>query len=78
MFVLPRKAGEPIIIGDADITITVVEIRSDYVRIGIDAPKDLLNAMRQSQKKRAPASTSESPSNPLTQIRDTTRRRQRP
>lgn len=40
MLVLSRKKNESIIIND-DITITVVEIRGDKVRLGIDAPKDV-------------------------------------
>ena len=40
MLVLSRKRDESIVI-DGDITITVVEIRGDKVRLGIDAPKDV-------------------------------------
>ena len=40
MLVLSRKKDESIIIGD-HITITVVEIRGDKVRLGIEAPKDI-------------------------------------
>ena len=36
--VLSRKQDEQIVIGD-DVTVTVVEIRGDKVRLGIDAPK---------------------------------------
>jgi carbon storage regulator len=39
MLVLSRKKNESIIIND-DITVTVIEIRGDKVRIGIEAPKD--------------------------------------
>jgi len=40
MLVLSRKNREAIHIGD-DITITVIEIRGDKVRLGIEAPKDI-------------------------------------
>lgn len=40
MLVLSRKKNESIIIND-DITIVVVEIRGDKVRLGIEAPKNV-------------------------------------
>lgn len=40
MLVLSRHRDEVIMIGD-DVKITVVDIRGDKVRLGIDAPKDL-------------------------------------
>jgi carbon storage regulator len=40
MLVLSRKKNESIIIND-HIVVTVVEIRGDKVRLGIDAPKDV-------------------------------------
>ncbi len=40
MLVLSRKKDESIIINDL-IKVTVVEIRGDKVRLGIDAPKDV-------------------------------------
>ena len=40
MLVLSRKVNETIIIND-NIVITVVDIRGDKVRLGIDAPKDV-------------------------------------
>ncbi len=60
MLVLSRKKNESIIIND-DITITVVEIRGDKVRLGIEAPKtvtvhrqEVYDAI-QNQEKRAGA-----------------------
>jgi len=41
MLVLSRKKNESIIIIDDNITITVIEIRGDKVRLGIEAPKDI-------------------------------------
>lgn len=38
MLVLTRKPGERILIGD-DIIVTVLDVRGDSVRIGIDAPR---------------------------------------
>lgn len=40
MLVLSRKKDEKIIIGDS-ITLMVVEIRGDKVRLGIEAPRDV-------------------------------------
>jgi len=52
MLVLSRKRDERIVIGD-NIVITVVEVRGDKVRLGIDAPsevpvhrQEVLDAMR--------------------------------
>lgn len=40
MLALTRKAGERIVIGD-NITVTVVEVKGDVVRLGIEAPKEI-------------------------------------
>ncbi len=40
MLVLSRKKDEKIIIGDK-ITVMVIELRGDKVRLGIDAPKEV-------------------------------------
>ncbi|AEF81421.1 carbon storage regulator CsrA [Leadbettera azotonutricia] len=38
MLILSRKINEKIMIGD-DISISIIEIRGDQVRLGVDAPK---------------------------------------
>ncbi len=40
MLVLSRREGQSIMIGN-DIVVTVIEIRGDHVRIGIDAPRSI-------------------------------------
>ena len=40
MLVLSRHRDESIMIGD-DVVITIVDIRGDKVRLGIDAPQDI-------------------------------------
>ena len=40
MLVLSRKKDEKIVIGD-NITVMVIEIRGDKVRLGIEAPKEI-------------------------------------
>jgi carbon storage regulator len=38
MLILSRKINEKVVIGE-DISISIIEIRGDQVRLGIDAPK---------------------------------------
>jgi len=38
MLILSRKINEKIMIGD-DISVSIIEIRGDQVRLGVDAPK---------------------------------------
>ncbi len=40
MLILSRTLNQELKIGD-DITVTVVEIRGNYVKLGIDAPEDV-------------------------------------
>ncbi|MCP3911101.1 MAG: carbon storage regulator CsrA [Actinomycetia bacterium] len=40
MLVLSRRANQSIVIGD-NVTITVIEIRNDQVRLGITAPREI-------------------------------------
>lgn len=50
MLVLSRHRDESIII-DGNITITIVDIRGDKVRIDIDAPKDVTVHRKEVQDK---------------------------
>jgi len=67
MLVLSRKKNESIIIND-NITVTVIEIRGDKVRLGIEAPKDVTvhrrevyDAIQSQGKSRDHGSTAMSP-----------------
>jgi carbon storage regulator len=40
VLVLSRRTGESIMIGD-DVVVTILEIRGDIVRVGIDAPSSV-------------------------------------
>ena len=41
MLVLSRKCGEKIVIPDQNIILTVLEVRGDRIRLGIEAPADV-------------------------------------
>ena len=40
MLILPRRVGETLMIGD-EITVTVLGVKGNQVRIGVNAPKDV-------------------------------------
>ena len=40
MLVLSRRVGESVVIGE-DVTVTILEVRSDVIRVGIDAPRSV-------------------------------------
>lgn len=73
MLVLSRKKNESIII-DQEIRITIVEIRGDKVRLGIEAPKEVpvhrseiheaIRSEREAQHDSAPAGRPGQPANP--------------
>jgi carbon storage regulator len=40
VIVMPRKIGESVVIND-NITLTVIEVRGDKVRLGVEYPKEV-------------------------------------
>ena len=40
MLILTRRVGEVIMVGD-DVTVTVLGVKGNQVRIGVEAPKDV-------------------------------------
>jgi carbon storage regulator len=67
MLVLSRKRDERIVIGD-NIVITVVEVRGDKVRLGIEAPsevpvhrQEVIDAMRRSAANSSADNSSKAP-----------------
>ena len=61
MLVLTRRVGESVVIGD-DVVVTVLEVRADGVRLGIDAPRhvrvhrsEVLDAVREANAAAAQA-----------------------
>jgi carbon storage regulator len=62
MLILSRKVDEKIKIGD-DITLTIIEIHGDQVKIGVEAPKnvkvfrqEVFNAIQKENKEAAAGS----------------------
>ncbi|MBU2964868.1 carbon storage regulator [Amphritea opalescens] len=40
MLILTRRVGETLMVGD-DVTVTVLGVKGNQVRIGVNAPKDI-------------------------------------
>ncbi len=40
MLILTRRVGETLVVGD-DITVTVLGVKGNQVRLGVNAPKDV-------------------------------------
>lgn len=41
MLILTREIGEQLVIGDGQVTVTVMEITGNQIRLGIVAPRDV-------------------------------------
>jgi carbon storage regulator len=72
MLVLSRKKNESIVI-NGNVVITVIDVRGDKVRIGIDAPRDVVVHRQEvldailSEKLKFSADRSEESSDPVAQ-----------
>ena len=70
MLVLSRKKNESIVINN-DITILVVDIRGDKVRLGVEAPKEIpvhrrevYDAIHQTEQQESPSPGGDTASSP--------------
>lgn len=66
MLILTRRLGETLVIGD-EVTVTVLGVKGNQVRIGVNAPKDvsvhreeIYERIRREQKDLLPSSRSSS------------------
>ncbi len=50
MLILTRRIGESLVIGD-DVTITILAIKGNQIRVGIDAPKHVSVHRQEIQQK---------------------------
>lgn len=53
MLVLSRKVGETIVVPDCDLTITVVQVRGNRVRLGLCAPEGVTIDREEIAKRRS-------------------------
>jgi len=55
MLILTRRVGETLMIGD-EVTVTVLGVKGNQVRIGVNAPKDVCTQRRNLRKNQKRAS----------------------
>ena len=65
MLILTRRVGETLMIGN-DISVTVLSVKDNQVRIGVDAPKDVA-VHREEIFERIRSEHDESPDTPVPQ-----------
>ena len=63
MLVLSRKLNESIVIAD-NIVVTIVEVRGDKVRLGIDAPREITVDRSEVHERRKSGFTVDGPESP--------------
>ncbi|AHE97187.1 carbon storage regulator CsrA [Thioalkalivibrio paradoxus] len=54
MLVLTRRVGETLIIGD-EIAVTILDVKGNQARVGIEAPKDVTILREELRDRPAPA-----------------------
>lgn len=81
MLVLSRRKGESVIIGDG-IKVTVIDVRGDQIRLGIDAPRSISvhreEIYQQVLEENAAAAQSADVASPLLQAEAASIKRARP
>ena len=58
MLIISRRCGESFIIGD-DVKITVLSVKGNQIRIGIDAPKETTILREEVRDRRTPSTSPE-------------------
>jgi carbon storage regulator len=62
MLVLSRNIGESLVIGEGTVTVTVLKVIGNQVRIGISAPRDVAVDREEVHQRRRRGQASDTPS----------------